>query len=148
MGKRLTLQDLPLKTRQQLKASGQDLETGSHPEALFQLQVKQAGLPDPVKEHGFSRLTERKWRFDFAWPARMLAVEIEGLTHIKTGKNGKQQLGRHQTLKGYTEDCLKYNQAALEGWTVLHFTPQQVKSLYAIDFLKRYWYDEKQTQKQ
>jgi len=55
---------------------------------------------------------DRKWRFDFAWPAIMLAVEIEG---------GIYQGGGHTTLSGYTKDCEKYNRAAMDGWTVLRY---------------------------
>ncbi len=51
---------------------------------------------------------ERKWRFDFAWPGAMLALELEGV-------------GRHQTFVGYRADCEKYNAATLRGWRVLRF---------------------------
>jgi hypothetical protein len=37
-------------------------------------QLRMAGLPDPVEEYRFA--PPRRWRFDLAWPERMLAVEV------------------------------------------------------------------------
>lgn len=54
----------------------------------------------------------RQWRFDYALPDLGVAIEYEGV-------KGKS---RHTTLKGYTGDCEKYNEAAWLGWTVLRFT--------------------------
>ena len=63
-------------------------------------------LPMPTSEYRFHPF--RKWRFDAAWPAIKLAVEIEGR-------------GRHQTFAGYKADCEKYNEAVRLGWRVLRF---------------------------
>jgi hypothetical protein len=68
------------------------------------------------REYRFSH--SRRWKFDFAWPSIMLAVEVEG---------GVYSGGRHVTGSGYTADCEKYNQAALKGWTVLRYTPAMLK---------------------
>lgn len=57
---------------------------------------------------------KRKWRFDAAWPEKMIAVEFEG--GIWTG-------GRHTRGKGYENDCEKYNNALLLGWRVFRLTP-------------------------
>ena len=38
--------------------------------------VSQVGLPDPVAEHRV--LATRRFRFDFAWPEHMVALEVEG----------------------------------------------------------------------
>lgn len=78
----------------------------------------------PVEEHYFSE--SRKYRFDLAWPERMLAVEVEG---------GIWSRGRHNRPAGYEEDCRKYNYAQLEGWKVLRFTSDQVKRKEAIRLL-------------
>lgn len=56
---------------------------------------------------------ERKWRFDFALPELKLAVEYEGIQSEKS---------RHTTLKGYTGDSEKYNEAQRLGWIVLRYT--------------------------
>jgi very-short-patch-repair endonuclease len=69
-----------------------------------------------VQEHRFS---ERKWRFDFAWPAKALAVELEGGSWVR---------GRHNRPQGFENDCEKYNAAALLGWRVLRFTTGMVIS--------------------
>lgn len=66
----------------------------------------------------------RRWRFDRAWPAEKLAVEVEGVT----GGAG----GRHQRSAGFAADALKYNAAQLDGWTVLRYTQKHVKSGHAV----------------
>ena len=49
----------------------------------------------------------RKWRFDYAWPAKMVALEVEGGTY--TG-------GRHTRGAGYANDIAKYNIATINCW--------------------------------
>ena len=41
--------------------------------------------------------------------------------------------GRHTRGRGFTADCEKYAEAALQGWTVLRFTRQQIESGYALE---------------
>jgi very-short-patch-repair endonuclease len=79
-------------------------------------QILAAGLPRPVAELEF-RLG-RRWRFDFAWFAERLAVEVDGATFAG---------GRHTRGKGYEEDCVKLNAAVLDGWRVLRFTTRMVE---------------------
>ena len=50
----------------------------------------------------------------------MFAVEVEGGTYSKRGKS------RHTTPIGFRGDCEKYNQAAIDGWTVLRFDSSQI----------------------
>lgn len=88
-------------------------------------QIRLLKLPEPVREH---RFCERRWRFDLAWPERLLAVEVDGGIHSN---------GRHVRGKGYTNDCVKLNRAALEGWTVLRVTTGMVSSGEAIGSLER-----------
>lgn len=64
-----------------------------------------------VSEYRFA--PPRRWRFDFASPARMLAIEVEGLTHAG---------GRHQRPAGYQADLRKYNAAVVAGWRLLRFS--------------------------
>lgn len=71
--------------------------------------------PIPVREHRFHSV--RKWRFDFAYPDFMIAVEIEG---------GTRNNGRHNRHEGFTADCEKYNTAVVMGWRVLRFTSEMV----------------------
>jgi len=56
---------------------------------------------------------KRKWRFDFAIPELKIAIEYEGLNSEKSG---------HTTLKGYTSDTEKYNEAQQLGWKVIRYT--------------------------
>lgn len=94
-------------------------------EEIFANQVKASGLTGQEREYRFDAV--RMWRFDFAWPARRLAVEVEGGTW--TG-------GRHTRGSGYQADLEKYNAAAAQGWTVLRFTTDQVKTGVAIATVK------------
>jgi hypothetical protein len=96
----------------------------SPPETLLALHINAYGLPMPVTEHRFS--PGRKWRFDFAFPDRMLAVEVEG---------GVWNRGRHTRGAGFEKDCEKYNHAAALGWRVVRFTPGMIASGEAIRFL-------------
>jgi very-short-patch-repair endonuclease len=86
-------------------------------EEAFMLHCRAEKLT-PEREFKFH--PERRWRFDFAFPDRNLAVEVEGI-------------GRHQTIGGFKKDAEKYNAAALLGWMVLRYTTDMVISGRAID---------------
>ncbi len=88
-------------------------------------QMKAYRLPEPEREHVFAK--PRRWRFDFAWPARKLAAEVEGGTWVR---------GRHSRGAGMRKDADKYNQAAIMGWYVLRFTGDMVKDGSAIQTVK------------
>lgn len=98
-------------------------------EAEFERLLKISKITGYQREYKFHE--KRRWRFDFAWIERKIAVEVEGLTHY-----GKAT-GRHQSLKGYTADCEKYNTAILEGWRVMRFTEPMLKNLQAIEMTKK-----------
>jgi very-short-patch-repair endonuclease len=70
----------------------------------------------------------RKWRFDFAWPDRKVACEVNGGVFIR---------GRHNTGVGSTKDAEKLSHAAMAGWRVLIVTPAQVKSGDALEWIER-----------
>lgn len=89
-------------------------------------QVSAARLPAPVVEHRFA--PPRRWRFDLAWPATRVALEIEGATWVA---------GRHSRGSGFESDCEKYNEAAIAGWTVLRVTADMVVDGRALAFLER-----------
>ncbi len=86
-------------------------------EAEFAVQLQALRLPEPVREHRFA--PPRRWRFDFAWPDLLVAVEIEG--GIFSG-------GRHTRGAGFEADLQKYNCALMNGWAVLRFSGSMVKS--------------------
>jgi very-short-patch-repair endonuclease len=68
---------------------------------------------DWIAEHKFH--PERKWRFDFAAPKPMVAIEIEG---------GVWTRGRHSRGAGMVADMRKYNTATALGWKLIRVTPQ------------------------
>lgn len=72
-------------------------------------------LPEPIPEFRFH--ASRKWRADYCWPEQRLIVEIDG--GIWTG-------GRHSGGTGQLRDMEKLNAAALLGFLVLRYTPQQM----------------------
>lgn len=112
-----------------LKGNYARLAKGSEKESAsktFLYHCKGIGLPTPEQEVRFH--PKRKWRFDFSWRGRFIAVEIEG---------GVFSGGRHTQGKGFTEDCVKYNEAQILGWKVYRFTTQQVISGEAINFMER-----------
>ena len=84
-----------------------------HQRVLAQL----VGFPDPATELMFH--PKRKWRLDYAWPTRMIALEVHGGIHSG---------GRHTRGRGFVEDRAKMNEATLLGWTVLEVTPEHIKS--------------------
>lgn len=79
--------------------------------------IQASELPEPEREYHFHG--SRRWRFDFAWPDRRLALEIEG---------GQFTKGRHNRSIGMEGDCRKYNSAMLLGWRVLRCPTSMVKS--------------------
>jgi hypothetical protein len=86
---------------------------------------KSFGLPEPVAEHKFHN--ERKWRFDYAWPDKKVALEVEG--GIWCG-------GRHVSPQGFIKDMDKYNAAAVLGWRILRTQPKKLISLGTVQMVK------------
>lgn len=77
-----------------------------------------------VREHRFH--PSRRWKFDFAIPERMIAIECEGAVWSN---------GRHTRGSGFIADCEKYNEAARLGWFVFRFASQQIMNGEAIKFI-------------
>lgn len=94
-----------------------------HEETLA-LHIRAHSIPAPEREY---RFCERRWRFDFCWPDRKLAVEIEG---------GVWSGGRHTRGSGFVADMAKYNRAALLGYTVLRVTGDMVRKGEAIELIR------------
>lgn len=99
---------------------------GSALEETLLDQVRRIGLPDPEREVEFH--PTRKWRFDFLWRERRLAVECEGATWSR---------GRHTRGRGFEEDCRKYNEAALLEYRLLRFTAGMIESGEALTMIER-----------
>jgi very-short-patch-repair endonuclease len=84
----------------------------------------------PKREYRFHPV--RKWKCDFAFIKQKLLVEVEG--GIFTG-------GRHVTGTGYVKDLIKYNQAAILGWTILRYSSKDVYSGAAAKEIRTYLKD-------
>lgn len=91
------------------------------------------GLPLPVLEHPFH--PTRKWRFDWAWPDLMVALEQEGVVY-PTAKGDHRLSGRHVSVKGFKEDVEKYAEAFRIGWRVLRVMPEHITSGQAVLWLE------------
>jgi len=88
-------------------------------------ELRSAGLPQPTAEHHFHPM--RRWRLDYAWADRLVAVEIHGGVYIG---------GRHVRGVGFERDREKMNSAQILGWTVLEYSTGQVLSGLAITQLR------------
>ncbi|MGZ8763581.1 MAG: type IV toxin-antitoxin system AbiEi family antitoxin domain-containing protein [Acidimicrobiia bacterium] len=66
------------------------------------------GCPEPVIEHRL-RLGRKKYRVDLAYPAAMVAIEIDGWEW-------------HHTRTAFDGDRARANDLVAAGWTVLRFT--------------------------
>ena len=101
--------------------------TESELEFILADDIRKARLPRPNLQ---LRVTdERKFRFDFAWPDRMLAVEVVGVG----GQFGKS---KYKTPAGWNRFAEKINLACLLGWRVMMFTGDQVRNRKAIGWLR------------
>lgn len=88
------------------------------------VQIREAGLPEPVREYVFAK--PRRWRLDFAWVEQKVAVEVEGGIWIQ---------GRHNRGKGYESDLEKHNELTMRGWRLLRFGQKMVDSGSAVEII-------------
>ena len=97
-------------------------------------QIRLAGLPEPLREYVFH--ANRNWRFDFCWrgDGLLVACEIEGGIWMQTDTGRSKG---HAHPERFEQDCEKYNEAALYGWTLLRVTPDMIRDGRAIDWLDR-----------
>ncbi len=86
-------------------------------EDRFRALIKGLGAPPWQEQYRFH--PTRLWRFDFAWPERKIAFEMEGAIWMKGG-------GGHSHPMGIEKDIEKYNAAALEGWLVFRITDKML----------------------
>lgn len=93
---------------------------------IFAALLREHGLPEPVAEHRFH--DTRKWRFDFAWPDALLALEVDG---------GIYTQGRHSRGAGKEADFEKGNEAAALGYRILRCTPRKLCTMATVDVVRR-----------
>ncbi|QOR55546.1 MAG: hypothetical protein UMS36scaffold28_36 [Phage 59_13] len=106
-------------------------------EERFAALVTGIGAPPMKTQYRFH--PERLWRFDFAWPQRKIAFEIEGGIWRKGG-------GAHSHPLNIERDIEKLNAAALLGWRVIRITGKMlpVRNLFydeAARLVREAWVD-------
>lgn len=102
-------------------------------EANYAFQCKAFKLPRLEIEFAFAAPLGRKFRADFAFVEFQLLIEIQGGIWRGGG-------GAHSHPQNLDRDIEKQQHAALLGFLLLPFTPQQVKSGFAIDWTSRVLY--------
>lgn len=95
-------------------------------ELALRAQLERAGIVGWEREYRFC--AERRWRFDFAFPAVLLAVEVDGASWAR---------GRHNRGAGMIGDNEKINEAIARGWRVLRGTTEQAESGWLLDYVRR-----------
>lgn len=93
---------------------------------LLPLSYPVRSLGFPLREYRFH--PTRKWRFDIAWPTKMVAVEVDGGAWIG---------GRHTSGSGFEADCVKLSTAAAMGWRVLRVTPRMIRDGVALTLIEQ-----------
>lgn len=71
--------------------------------------LHEAGLPAPVQQHQVRRPNGRLARIDLAYPAQMVAIELDGWDH-------------HGRRSAFEPDRIRRNELTLLGWDVYQFT--------------------------
>lgn len=107
---------------------------GSRYELELQRLMEIEGVPAPTLQHAFARHLGRQFRFDFAWPERMVAVEVDGGRWlVRRGKDGRPvPVGFHN----HVDDYRKLNLAARLGWRIMRFMPEMIRSGEAVQEIR------------
>jgi very-short-patch-repair endonuclease len=104
------------------KARRATTRTGTRWEDEFDRQLRVAGYAGRfVRELRFA--PDRRFRFDFAFVADNLAVEIDGAVH--------------RIKKRFSGDLEKGQLALLGGWRVLRVSPAEVRTGHALTLLRK-----------
>lgn len=92
-------------------------------ELAFAKQLTVLELPPPQREFKFH--PNRDWRFDYAWPDKKIAVEVQGMPH--------------RIRERFLSDVEKLAVAQIHGWQVLLVAGQDVRSGRAVSWLVTLW---------
>ncbi len=77
----------------------------------------------------------RQWRFDVVLPLCLIhSKDTPSWEHIAIEIEG---YGRHQSMKGFTGDLIKYGEAFGQGWTLLRVSRAMIADGTALDLLAR-----------
>lgn len=97
-----------------------------HPK-LFRAWCRANGLPRPDAE--VTIIPGRRFRYDFAWPAFRIVLEVQGGVYMR-GKSG------HSSGTGIARDQEKLNRATVEGWRMLQIQPRYLMTTQTRDWLR------------
>lgn len=95
----------------------------------FHLQINGLGKYF-IREHVF--IPGRQFMLDFADPINKIGLEVQGAIWSK-GKTG------HNTGTGINRDAEKINLGHMHDWRLFQFTSDTIRSLKAIDLIRRYY---------
>lgn len=93
---------------------------------LFFAMLRRANLPLPEPEVRFDE--DRLWKFDYAWRAEKVALEVDG---------GAFAGGRHTRGAGFRRDLEKLNAGVVQGWRIARVLPEQLRSKGTETMLRR-----------
>lgn len=115
-----------------MKATPQERSIALHNE--FEKYLYSAGVRPWTSEYRFN--PPRRWRFDYAWPDHLFAIELDGIFGFD--KEGNQlNIGGHRTVDGFLKDAEKYEKALQLGWRVY-----RVPSIWIFRGRRRIWRQE------
>ena len=103
----------------------------SYLETLLLEQIHQANLPEP--EQQVKLIPKRRYRFDFAYPRLMVAIEVDGGTWMQTNRG---RSAGHAHPSRITHDNEKRNLARLEGWRVFQFDTTAINDGSALKMIR------------
>ena len=97
-------------------------------ELEFLQQVRDAGLPEPIRQ--YKALEQRRFLWDFAWPDEpyRLLIEVNGQTFRKGG---------HSTGRGIARDYEKLDLGILAGWHCLIFDAKMIHNGKALAYTRQ-----------
>lgn len=90
-------------------------------EVLFAQQIDLLQVPAPKRNYLF--MPGRKLELDFAWPERMIAVEVQGMVHRIKGR--------------FNDDMEKRALALLAGWRILEIGGREIRSGKAATWIQQ-----------
>lgn len=125
MAKKLGISQSPTRHAREKSTAGKKSAAKAEQYPMFPVLCRELLGEVPEAEYRFDPV--RMWRFDFAFPAYRLAVEVEGGIH--TG-------GRHTRGKGYAGDMEKYNAATVAGWSLIRVQPKELTKTKTFEQLK------------
>lgn len=108
---------------EQPKRKGRGKSGPSELELMFAKQLSVLQFQPPIREYRF--MENRDFRFDYAWPDRKIAVEVQGMVH--------------RIRSRFLSDVEKLAMAQIYGWRVLLVAGQDVRSGRAVSWLVTLW---------